>query len=489
VFPSIRVARTCSLCDLLGMCLQSATPIRILATAFCSQHFDDSILDVFLRASIFGSHQHAFDISTLNGSAHLSLLFLLTTFSTNASAYDISEHEEESFRRQQSIINQHITNLVGRHCSNVDGSVVSFSSLQAAMVQGSSVDMTHRSIKLQRNIDSLFGDARPLAFNLTFASGSLYDHKKFLQDKIKQNKYEFESLVSKYERVEIERDNLVRALNEQRLASHRQLEWLKTEAQLTSRNSSQIHIIERKRAEDRAKKSELKHRAESEARISAEHVSQQLVEECEQLRRETSSDKSRIQELEKLLEEERKSRQQAIISLDKCKMDLANASDELERTTFTSNELQSKLNFSEERTKELNASNQVLEANLEDICSKLIKLSFIYQSKEESTTKVKNELRSALIAANKHADTAIAKYETAKQENKTLRKKLDQTSQELQQVKAHRAEVQRQRKHAPISYINQLHKEPSLKDKRQQKRFEGAERVRRSGKENSFVDR
>jgi len=357
------------------------------------------------------------------------------------------------------------------------------------MVQGSSVDMTHRSIKLQRNIDSLFGDARPLAFNLTFASGSLYDHKKFLQDKIKQNKYEFESLVSKYERVEIERDNLVRALNEQRLASHRQLEWLKTEAQLTSRNSSQIHIIERKRAEDRAKKSELKHRAESEARISAEHVSQQLVEECEQLRRETSSDKSRIQELEKLLEEERKSRQQAIISLDKCKMDLANASDELERTTFTSNELQSKLNFSEERTKELNASNQVLEANLEDICSKLIKLSFIYQSKEESTTKVKNELRSALIAANKHADTAIAKYETAKQENKTLRKKLDQTSQELQQVKAHRAEVQRQRKHAPISYINQLHKEPSLKDKRQQKRFEGAERVRRSGKENSFVDR
>ncbi|KAL7472855.1 hypothetical protein ACHAXS_013232 [Conticribra weissflogii] len=169
-------------------------------------------------------------------------------------------------------------------------------------------------------------------------------------------------------------------------------------------------------------------------------------------------------------------------------MNLANTSEELEKTTFLSRELQSKLNFSEEREKELNASNHVLEASLEDICSKLIKLSCIYQSKEESTIKVKNELRSALIAANKHADTAISKYETTKQENKELRKKLDQTSRELQQIKAHRADLQRQRKHAPISYINQLHKESSLKDKRQQKRLEGADRARRSGKENVCLD-
>ena len=244
-----------------------------------------------------------------------------------------------------------------------------------------------------------------------------------------------------------------------------------------------MHVEERKRAEERATQCECDYEAEKEVRISTEKEKQRLMEESERSKLEMSNDKSRIRELEAMLEQQH-------AALESCKNELSVTSEELDRTSFIANELQSKLLFSEERVSHLTVSNQDAESNLDDTCAKLIKLSCIYQYKEVSMNKVKNELRAAVIAANKHADTAISKYDTTRQENKSLRKKLDEVSRELKDIKAHRAEVQRQRKHAPISYINQLHSESTLKEKRQRKRPEGEDkRKSRAGKENSFVGR
>ena len=102
--------------------------------------------------------------------------------------------------------------------------------------------------------------------------------------------------------------------------------------------------------------------------------------------------------------------------------------------------------------------------------------------------KYKAELRSAVNAANRHADTAILKYESAKSENRALSKKVGELTNELNNIKARRAEIQRQRKHAPISYINQLHNDHRLQEKQQRKQVDGGENLKcRSGKENSFI--
>lgn len=137
---------------------------------------------------------------------------------------------------------------------------------------------------------------------------------------------------------------------------------------------------------------------------------------------------------------------------------------------------------SEDNVSDLTAKCEEAQTNLEDVCAKLIKLATIYQSKETEMDKYKSELRSAVNSANRHADTAIQKYEFAKQQNQLLSKKLEDVSSELNAVKANRADVQRMRKNAPVSYINNLRKDPSIQDKRKNK----LSRQNHSGKENSI---
>lgn len=100
--------------------------------------------------------------------------------------------------------------------------------------------------------------------------------------------------------------------------------------------------------------------------------------------------------------------------------------------------------------------------------------------------KYKAESRNVVNTANKHADTAINKYESEKRKNKSLSEKLgsksrqlDVVSQELKEIKTRRADVQRMRKNAPVAYLNQLHNDPRLQEKKHSRRS-------RMGKENSF---
>ncbi|KAL7521420.1 hypothetical protein ACHAWX_006094 [Stephanocyclus meneghinianus] len=181
-----------------------------------------------------------------------------------------------------------------------------------------------------------------------------------------------------------------------------------------------------------------------------------------------------------MLEKERTEKQEYADALEANRRELKSTSEELEKTVRTKSELQTKLSDCEKAVLDMTSVNKDLEATIEETCEKLINLASIYQTKEAEMDKYKAELRSAVIAANKNAETAISKYESSRNEAKSLRKELENARAELKEFQAHRAEVQRLRKNAPTSYINQLRNDPRVQAQPHKNRY---------GKENSFTGR
>ena len=87
---------------------------------------------------------------------------------------------------------------------------------------------------------------------------------------------------------------------------------------------------------------------------------------------------------------------------------------------------------------------------------------FAIEDYNKEMDKYKAELRSAVNTANRHADTAIEKYESANRENKLLNERLKEVTAELSEIKTRKADVQRMRKNAPVAYLNQLHRDPTI---------------------------
>ena len=52
-------------------------------------------------------------------------------------------------------------------------------------------------------------------------------------------------MTQKYQRLESDRDRLSNSFHDQRLAYERRLEWTRSEARMTARNVSEIHVNER----------------------------------------------------------------------------------------------------------------------------------------------------------------------------------------------------------------------------------------------------
>ncbi|KAL7539271.1 hypothetical protein ACHAXR_009146 [Thalassiosira sp. AJA248-18] len=441
--------RLCALGDLLGICTHSLSVINIFASSL-----SDEVLNLFLKAlECDGKDKVCMD--TLSGSANLSLLYLFTSFANYDSAIS-NDQNGAAIRTQQRNVKEKLI-----RASNF------LTVLEVAMAQGTSADMTHRSLKLQNSLLSL-SDERSLALTFTKASNTVARKENYLRDKLTKSELELTDMASKCRQIQLDRDNLSNAYHDMRLTYERRLEWTRSEAQMAARNVSEIHVHERKEAEEQCNE-------EYELRIKTKR-------ENEKMKREMSSDKSRIKELEALLGQERKSRQDFESALDECKNELSKTSGEFDACKNELSTTSEKLSISEEKVSDLTATSEDAASNLEDTCAKLIKLATIYQSKESEMDKYKAELRSAVNTANSHADTAIQKYENARQQNKTLKKQLLDVSSELKDIKAHRADVQRMRKNAPVAYLNQLHNDPRIQEKKHSRR-------NRTGKENSLDGR
>jgi chromosome segregation ATPase len=321
------------------------------------------------------------------------------------------------------------------------------------MSQGTSSDLTHRAMKHQK---SLQVDEKTLALAFTKSRSNLSQDEASLCNKINDAEQEIRGLRDELRAKEKERAKL----NDQCRAYEKKLSLAKFESQSISKKSAEIHIHERQRAEQRALKHEYLCREEIEKRRA-------LEEETQRLKNELSRVNNNASKLQQALDQERAEKDDAVTALEANKRDLEISSKGLE-------ELQAKLSLSEKTSRELSTINKDLEAAVEETCEKLVNLATIYQRKEAEMDKYKMELRSAVNAANKNCDTAISKYEAQRKENKSLKKELESTVSELNEMKAHKADVQRLRKTAPTQYINQLRNDPRVQAKS------------RSGKENSF---
>ena len=385
----------------------------------------------------------------LSGAVTLTLVNLLVSFANS--------------RRGSTLIDDSILDQQNRVKEGLRTVLVSvMAQIESAMAQGTSVDITHRALKLQSGLISL-SDERFVALCFTNANSAAVTRERMLSDRLTQYKEELSEMKKRIQNTLQRFDNLNSAYHEQRLAYERQIEWTRSDSRISAKYESEILAEERIQAEEQCKK-------ESEARHLAE-------EKLEQLSRDSNNDKSRIKDLEELLTRERKSRKKIENELDICTKELSKSSIKLERISSDNRDLENNLIISEDKVSELSAIRKEVETDLEDAYSKLIKLATVYQRNEEDSEKYKAELRNAMNTANKHADTAIAKYEHAKKQNKLMSKQLEEATSELNSIKAHRADVQRMKKNAPVAYLNQMHNGKS----------QG--RSNNSGKENSYNER
>ena len=422
------------------MCV--CTHTRIFASSMT-----DDLLGKFENAIKYDPQQSQYD--SLSAAATLALIHILASFANTRNGCD---NIGASILVQQSRVKERLRKIL----------VSVVAQLESAMRQGASVDVTHRALQLQNALIQV-SDERFLAQCCTNASSVVAIRERILRDKLTSSQVELLDVVKRSQDMQLDYDNLNNAYHDKRQTYERQMEWIRSESRMTAKHVSEILADERQQAEEQCAK-------EREAKLRAEL-------NFEQLTRESSTDKSRIKDLEQLLARELKSREDFELELEMCKKELGQTSMELKRISSDNRELEEKLLVSENKVSNLSATRKEVEANLEDTCSKLIMLATVYQRNEVEVEKYKSELRSAMNTANRHADEALAKYENARKQNKFLSKQLEEVTAELNSTKAHRADVQRMRKNAPVAYLNQLHN-GSLQG-----------RPNRSGKENVYDER
>ncbi|KAL3826326.1 hypothetical protein ACHAXA_003650, partial [Cyclostephanos tholiformis] len=418
--------RICSLGDLLLVFIHTTCANETFASSM-----SDDVLDL-LGNILECDPKHNQSIDSLSGSARMSIITLFATFAINSRKV-IADDKSGFVHSQQRRVKEKLICAPGH-----------LAVLEAAMAQGTSADMTYRALKLQSALLPL-GDERLFAHMFTNSRNSVAKKMRTLTDKLATIQSEMREMTEKCVRSELKCDGLIDSLRNQILAYERQLEWTRSEYRMTSKNASEICVYERKLAEERFAE-------ERRARLKIERENEQLICDC-------SSYRTRIKELEDLWEHEHSSRQEFESALRSCKNELSTTSKELEKMSSVCNDLKEKLSVAEDKVSHLTAITDESEASLEDVCSKLVKLSTIYQVNAQEMERYKAQLRSATNTANRHAEKAIEKYDSAKQKNALISKKLVDVTNELYDIKARRADVQRMRKNAPVAYLNQLHKD------------------------------
>jgi hypothetical protein len=458
--------RLCLLSDMLDKCSSSINFYRCIKVSLDSDEAD--LIDLFVQFLAPGrSKDHAY-IDTLTNSIELSLLTLFARFAVKSMQFQNDEARASFLTMQQDVSDK----LLGPNaCTTIENS----------MMQGSSIDLMHRALKLQNLMLSLHSDERYMASSLTRLTSSVRRREEETRTKLARSEQELIQLSSSYKQMERDRDSLTNALHDQRSSYERKLDLVRAEVQIKARTTSKVHAQERKLADERTSQYKRDLLTEQEARISAERDNERISKVNEQLKRETSRDKLRIQELEEMLAEERKAKNQAESVLEKRTSELSLASEDLQQMTATAQEIQQKLAATEESVSHLNAIREDSEAKLEDTCEKFIKLADIYQSKEADMNKKETQFRSAYKKVSQEADTAHKRYVKETRRNEALAKELDDVKKELEEVKTNKAQRHRMRTNAPVSYLNSMHNQGN-NDSRPKEKPHGRSR---RGKENS----
>eukprot|EP00956_Cyclotella_meneghiniana_P026013 scaffold55470_cov73-Cyclotella_meneghiniana.AAC.3 len=445
------LSRICSISDVLSACLPSSDLEQVMYSSLEASYKNKSVKDVFVK--LLSMSKNGFDEThTLFVSAVFTIIYLLSQLTSSVQ----SDHD----------IN--LTAILER---------TGLLSIEFALSQGTSADLTYRAMRHQ---NSLPFNEMTLALAFTRARGSHRQEEILLRKKIKDAERDIAKLLDQANEKELERTRLQKALNDQTASYEIRLDLVRFEAKSVAKRSAEIHVQERQRAEQYALKNERLYHSEKERRLEIEEKTRNIAEESRLIKQELSNVNKDTLKLQQHLENERGDKERIASALESQRNELKLAMEELEITKNAESELRTKLKQSENSAQDLTAVNKELGTSLEETCEKLVSLATIYQRKEAEMDKYKAELRSAVAAANRNADTAISKYEAQRKETKSLKKELESTITELNEMKEHKADVQRLRKNAPTSYINQLRNDP---------RIQAQPRKNRSGKENSFASR
>lgn len=455
--------RLCSLSDMLDKCSYSINFYRCIQLSFDAD--DTDVLDLFVQFIDTDRTKGHLLIDALMDSTIMSLLTLFARFALKSIPFQ-NDDDRDSFSALQKTM---ADTLLG---------FKTFSYVEAAMLQGSSVDAVHRAVKFLYLMLSLHRNERHMASSFTKLTSSIKRKENESREKLVRSENDLMQITSRYKQMETDYDILTNSLHEQRTLYERKLDLVRADVQMKISTASHVHSQERKLAEARSLQYKRNLLAEQESRKSIEHDIERISEANERLKSELYRDKLRIQELEEMLDNERKSKKLSEFELEKRTNELALASEEMHKLSIASQEMQSKLAATEESVSHLTAIREDSEAKLEETCEKLIQLSVIFQSTEVDMTNNNAQLRIAHKKANQEAGTAYKLFKEEKKRSEALMKELDDIKIELDAVKTNKAQMQRMRTHAPVSYLNQMHDDNRLKQK--------TRRRSQRGKENSF---
>lgn len=462
-FPGLECVRwhprLCLLSDMLDKCSSSINYYRCIKV---SLDVDDAdAIDSFVQFLAPNRSKGHGCIDALTNSVDVCLLTLFTRFAVKNMPFQNDEARISFSTLQQDVTNK----LLGPNA---------IVKVESSTMQGSSIDLMHRALKLQNLMISLQSDERCIARSLTRLTSSVRRREEETRTKLARSEQELMQLSSRYKQMVIDRDSLTNALHDQRSSYEHKLDLMRTEVQMKAKTISKVHAQERKLADERTLHYKRDLQIEQESRRAAEHDNERISKVNEQLKRELSCEKSRLQELEELLAEERKSHLLVKSELEKRTSELSLASEELQQRAAAAEEMQLKLAASEEAVSQLTAIRKDSEEKLEDTCEKLIKLAHIYQTKESDMKKKEKQFHIAYRKASQEADTAYKRYKEETRRNEAL-------ATELDEVKSNKAQRDRMKKNAPVSYLNSMHNQGNNESRLKEKPHGRSRR----GKENS----
>ncbi len=459
--------RLCLLSDMLDKCSSSVNFYRCIKASLDAE--DTDVTDFFVQFFDPDSSKDHVNIDILTNSVGISLRTLFARFAVKSVQFQNEEARKSFSTLQQDVADK----LLGQNA---------IATIETSMLQGASIDLMHRALKLQNLMLSLHSDERYVARSFTRLTSSVRRTEEETRTKLATSEQELMQLTSSYKQMERERDSLTNALHDQRSSYEHKLELTRTEVQLKARATSKILVQERKLADERTSHYKRDLQTEQESRRAAERDNERISKMNEQLRLEMSHDKSRIKELEDMLAEERKLKHAAESELEKRTSELSLTSEELQQKTTTAERMQLELAATEKSVSLLTATHEDLEAKLEDACEKLSILGDIHRNKETEMNNMEKQFQSAYRKARQNADTTHKKFVKEVERSKALSKELDEVKIELEEVKTNKVRIQDMRRNKPISYGNSM-RNPGNNDNRPKEKAQG--RLRR-GKENSL---
>ncbi|KAL7495467.1 hypothetical protein ACHAWT_004847, partial [Skeletonema menzelii] len=434
--------RLCLLSDMLDKCSSSVNFYRCMKVSLDAD--DADLTDMFVQFCNPDSSRDHVNIDILTNSIDISLLTLFARFAVKSMQFQNDEARKSFSTSQEDVADK----LLGQNA---------FVAIETSMMQGSSIDLMHRALKIQNLMLSLHSDERYVARSFTRLTSAVRKREEEIRTKLARSEQECIQLTSSYKQMVIDRDSLTNALHDQRSLYEHKLELMRTEVQMKARAESKIHAQERKIADERTSHYRRDLQAEQESRRAAERDNERISKVNEQLTHEMSRDKSRIQELEEILAEERKLKHAAESELEKRTSELSLASEELQQMTKNAEGMQVKLAATEESVSLLTAIREDSEAKLEDTCEKLLKLADIYRNKEMDMKNMEKQFHSAYKKATQKADNAHKRYVKETERNDSLARELEEVKIELDEVKTNKAQRHRMRTNAPVAYLNSMH--------------------------------